>query len=208
MSDTEIILQRAAKELYPGCIVNLGIGLPTLLLDHLDSDADVMIHSENGVLGAWKQAERLQMDPNLIDAAGTYVSTVKGCSFFDSAVSFAMIRRRKIHMSMIGAFEVDMHGSLANWKIPGKFSPGIGGAMELAQKTPRLIVLMSHCDKHGRPKILQQCRLPITAHRCVARIITEKAVLDVTDEGLRVVEQLDRSTPQQLQQVTEAPLFF
>ncbi|WP_240776423.1 MULTISPECIES: 3-oxoacid CoA-transferase subunit B [Nitrincola] len=208
MSDIEIILKRAVHEVHPGSILNLGIGLPTQLLDYLPDDLDVMIHSENGVLGAWKQAPREEMSASLIDAAGAYISTVKGCSFFDSAVSFAMIRRSKIDLTMIGAFEVDQEGNLANWKIPGKFSPGIGGAMELAQKTPRIVVLSTHCDKHGKPKILTKCRLPVTAYHCVSRIITDKAVLDVTPDGLLVTEMAAGMTPESLQAITEAPLIF
>ena len=208
MSDIEQLLKRAVKEIQPGSILNLGIGLPTQLLDYLPDDLDVLIHSENGVLGSWKQAPREQMSASLIDAAGAYVSTVEGSSFFDSAVSFAMIRRSKIDLTMIGAFEVDQQGNLANWKIPGKFSPGIGGAMELAQKTPRIVVLMTHCDKQGRSKILQQCRLPVTAYHCISRIITDKAVMDVTPEGLIVREITEGMTPDQLQEITEARLIF
>lgn len=208
MSNIESLLKRATQEVLPGTILNLGIGLPTQLLDYLPDELDVLIHSENGVLGSWKQAPREQMSASLIDAAGAYVSTVPGSSFFDSAVSFAMIRRSKIDLTMIGAFEVDQQGSLANWKIPGKFSPGIGGAMELAQKTPRIVVLMTHCDKQGRSKIRKQCSLPITAHQCVSRIITDLAVLDVVADGLHVVELSEGITPDHLRSLTEADLIF
>ena len=208
MSNIETLLKRATREVLPGSILNLGIGLPTQLLDYLPDNLDVLIHSENGVLGAWKQAPREQMNPALIDAAGAYISTVPGSSFFDSSVSFAMIRRSKIDLTMIGAFEVDQQGSLANWKIPGKFSPGRGGAMELAQKTPRIVVLMTHCDKQGRSKILRHCRLPVTAHHCVSRIITDLAVLDVTTNGLSVQELAEGVTPDYLRSVTDADLIF
>lgn len=208
MSSIEALLKRATQEVLPGSILNLGIGLPTQLLDYLPDDLDVLIHSENGVLGSWKQAPPEQMSASLIDAAGAYVSTVPGSSFFDSAVSFAMIRRSKIDLTMIGAFEVDQQGSLANWKIPGKFSPGIGGAMELAQKTPRIVVLMTHSDKQGRSKILKHCRLPVTAHHCVSRIITDLAVLDVVEGGLQVVEMAEGITTDHLRSVTEAELIF
>ncbi len=208
MSDTNRIIARAAREVVPGSIVNLGIGLPTQVIHHLPDDMDVLIHAENGVLGAWKQAEREAMDPFLIDSAGAYVSTRPGSAFFDSAVSFAMIRRGKLDLTMIGAFEVDQAGNLANWKIPGKFSPGIGGAMELAQKTPRIVVLTTHCDKKGNPKILKRCRLPLTAAACVSRIISEKAVIDVTPEGLVVQEKLVDISDEELQAITEAELIF
>jgi len=202
------ILKRAAKDIQPGQIINLGIGLPTQLIAHLPDDMDVLIQSENGVLGAWKKAARDQANPALIDAGGNYVTTRVGGSYFDSAVSFAMIRRSKLNMTMMGAFEVDRHGNLANWKIPGRFSPGIGGAMELAQKTKNVIVLCTHNDKHGNPKILEQCTLPLTAPKCVTRIITDKAVMDVTEDGLLVVDIADDITPDQLIADTGADLII
>ena len=208
MSATERILSRAAREVAAGSIVNLGIGLPTQIIHYLPDDFDVQIHSENGILGAWKQAEPEAMDPFLIDSAGAYVTTRPGSSFFDSAVSFALIRRARLDLTMIGAFEVDALGNLANWKIPGKFSPGIGGAMELAQKTRRIVVLTTHTDKKGQPKILRQCRLPLTAKGCVNRIISDLAVMDVTDRGLVVREILTDISPADLQALTEAELIF
>lgn len=208
MSVVERILRRAVMEIAPGSIVNLGIGLPTQVMHYLPDDFDVQIHSENGILGAWKQAAPEQMDPFLIDAAGAYVSLREGASLFDSAVSFAMIRRARLDLTMIGAFEVDAHGNLANWKIPGKFSPGIGGAMELAQKTQRIVVLTTHTDKHGKPKILKTCRLPLTAKTCVSRIISDLAVMDVTDQGLVVREKLVEISDADLQALTEAELTF
>lgn len=208
MSAVERILSRAVIEITPGSIVNLGIGLPTQVMHYLPDDFDVQIHSENGILCAWKQAEPESMDPFLIDASGAYVSLREGASLFDSAVSFAMIRRARLDLTMIGAFEVDAHGNLANWKIPGKFSPGIGGAMELAQKTKRIVVLTTHTDKHGRPKILETCRLPLTAKACVSRIISDLAVIDVTDQGLVVREKLVDISNVDLQALTEAELTF
>ncbi|WP_404364060.1 3-oxoacid CoA-transferase subunit B [Marinobacter sp.] len=208
MSAVERILSRAVIEITPGSIVNLGIGLPTQVMHYLPDDFDVQIHSENGILSAWKQAEPESMNPFLIDASGAYVSLRQGASLFDSAVSFAMIRRARLDLTMIGAFEVDAHGNLANWKIPGKFSPGIGGAMELAQKTKRIVVLTTHTDKHGRPKILETCRLPLTAKACVSRIISDLAVIDITDQGLVVREKLVDISNVDLQAQTEAELTF
>ncbi|WP_028669555.1 3-oxoacid CoA-transferase subunit B [Saccharospirillum impatiens] len=208
MSAVERLLSRAVKEISPGSIVNLGIGLPTQVMHYLPENFDVQIHSENGILGAWKQAEPALMDPFLIDAAGAYVSLREGASLFDSAVSFAMIRRARLDLTMIGAFEVDALGNLANWKIPGKFSPGIGGAMELAQKTKRIVVLTTHTDKHGNPKILKTCRLPLTAKACVSRIISDLAVIDVTPQGLVVREKLTDISNGDLQALTEAELTF
>lgn len=208
MSNTDRIIARAAREIVPGSIVNLGIGLPAQVVNYLPDSLDVLIHAENGILGVGPQPDVDNIDPQLIDSAGNYVSTLAGGSHFDSAVSFAMIRRGKLDLTMIGAFEVDQHGNLANWKIPGKFSPGIGGAMELAQKTPRIVVLSTHCDKHGNSKILKECRLPLTAERCVSRIITDKAVMDVTPEGLLLVEKAADITLDELIAITEAPLIL
>ncbi|EAR10300.1 3-oxoacid CoA-transferase subunit B [Reinekea blandensis] len=208
MSVVERILTRAVLEITQGSIVNLGIGLPTQVLHYLPDDFDAQIHSENGILGAWKQSAPENMDPFLIDSAGAYVSLREGASLFDSAVSFAIIRRARLDLTMIGAFEVDAQGNLANWKIPGKFSPGIGGAMELAQKTKRLVVLTTHTDKQGRPKILEHCRLPLTAKACTDRIISDLAVIDVTPEGLMVREKLVDISNDELQDKTEAKLMF
>ncbi|MFO7552372.1 MAG: 3-oxoacid CoA-transferase subunit B [Haliea sp.] len=204
--DTERVLRRAAREITAGTIVNLGIGLPTRLMAYLPDDMDVMIHSENGILGAWKQARGNNVDASLIDAGGDYITTRPGSSFFDSAVSFAMIRRGKVDLSIMGAFQVDQAGNLANWKIPGQFSPGIGGAMELAQKTPRLLILCAHNDKQGNPKVLRQCTLPLTASLCVSRIITDKAVMDITADGLILRELAENMSLQQVMTATDAEL--
>lgn len=200
------IAQRAAQEVKDGQVINLGIGLPGLMVQYLPADMEVMVHSENGVLGVGKQASKSQLEPDLIDAGGTYVTTRPGVSFFDSAVSFAIIRRSKLDASFMGAFEVDAQGNLANWKIPGKFSPGIGGAMELAQKTQNVIVLTTHQDKTGGSKIKTQCTLPLTAENCVSRIITDMAVIDVTPQGLKLVEIANEVTLEQVIDATDAPL--
>lgn len=202
------LVRRAAQEIKSGQIINLGIGLPTMLIEYLPDDMEVLIHSENGVLGAWKKAPRELAEPQLIDAGGNYITMRAGGSIFDSAVSFALIRRSKLDISIMGAFEVDEKGNLANWKIPGRFSPGIGGAMELAQKTKKVIVLCSHNDKSGQSKILKQCTLPLTAKHCVSRIITDKAVMDVTDEGLLLKEMAQDITLKELITCTEANLII
>tara|TARA_R110001583_G_scaffold178107_2_gene333861 strand:+ start:1558 stop:2202 length:645 start_codon:yes stop_codon:yes gene_type:complete len=202
------IISRATQELKSGQIVNLGIGLPTKILDYIPPEMDVFFQSENGLLGAQKIADDESIDPELIDAGGAYISTRRGASFFDSSVSFAMIRRGKIDVTIMGAFEVDMEGSLANWKIPGYFSPGIGGAMELAQKTPKVIILCSHNDKKGNSKILKKCKLPLTAKKCISRIITDKAVIDVTNDGLVLKEIADGLTLEELIEQTDAPLII
>ncbi|MBB3183078.1 3-oxoacid CoA-transferase B subunit [Halomonas fontilapidosi] len=207
-SDQERILARAAREVVAGQIVNLGIGLPTRLFHYLPEDMEVLIHSENGVLGCQPLASGREADLEMIDSGGAYIGTRPGASVFDSALSFAMIRRSRVDITFMGAFEVDQAGNLANWKIPGKFSPGIGGAMELAQKVDTLVVLCSHNDKHGNPKILRHCRLPLTAPRCVSRIITEKAVMQVTAAGLEVIDIAEGLEVAALRAATEAELII
>ncbi|MFG6158126.1 3-oxoacid CoA-transferase subunit B [Halomonas sp. 1390] len=207
-SDQERILARAAREVTAGQIVNLGIGLPTRLFHYLPPEMEVLVHSENGVLGCQPLDDDAAPDLEMIDSGGAYIGARPGASVFDSALSFAMIRRSRVDVTFMGAFEVDQQGNLANWKIPGKFSPGIGGAMELAQKVETLVVLCSHNDKHGNPKILKRCRLPLTAPRCVTRIITEKAVMQVTDAGLEVLDIAEGLDVATLRAATEADLII
>jgi 3-oxoacid CoA-transferase B subunit len=206
--DINTIVKRAAQEVKDGQIINLGIGLPSQIVKYIPASIDVMVHSENGVLGVNKQAREEQVETDLIDAGGSYITTRPGASFFDSAVSFAIIRRSKLNVSFMGAFEVDAEGNLANWKIPGKFSPGIGGAMELAQKTNNVIVLSTHRDKSGRSKIKRRCTLPLTAERCVTRIITDMAVIDVTENGLVLREIAHSYSIDDVINATEAPLII
>ena len=207
-SDSQRILARAAREVIPGQVVNLGIGLPTRLFHYLPEEMEVLVHSENGVLGCRPRREGEAPDHDMIDSGGAYITTRPGASVFDSATSFAMIRRSRVDVTFMGAFEVDAAGNLANWKIPGKFSPGIGGAMELAQKVKRLVILCSHNDKHGNPKVLERCRLPLTAAACVSRIITDKAVLDVTPDGLQAVEIAEGLSVAELRDATAARLLI
>ncbi|RBP32552.1 3-oxoacid CoA-transferase subunit B/acetate CoA/acetoacetate CoA-transferase beta subunit [Marinobacter pelagius] len=207
-SDQERMLARAAREILPGQIVNLGIGLPTRLFHYMPEDLEVLVHSENGVLGCQPLGQDAAPDYELIDSGGAYIGTRPGASVFDSALSFAMIRRSRVDVTFMGAFEVDEQGNLANWKIPGKFSPGIGGAMELAQKVEKLVVLCSHNDKHGNPKILKQCRLPLTAPRCVSLIVTEKAVMEVKEKGLEVIDIAEGMDVDSLRAATEAELII
>lgn len=194
MSDKHKIAARAARDLRPGQIINVGIGLPALILQHLSDDVPVMVHSENGVLGMNGHASAPNADPMLIDAGGDYVSTVPGASFFDSATSFSIIRSGRLDVAFLGTLEVAANGDLANWIIPGKFAPGIGGGMELAQKARKVVVMTTHCTRKGAPKILESCTLPLTAKGCVNRIITELAVMDVTSEGLILRELAEDAT--------------
>ncbi len=182
------MLRRAAADIRAGMTVNLGIGLPTQVLNYVPSDLPVCLHSENGIAGVGPSLEYDKADRNLIDAGGAYVSPVAGTSYFDSAVSFAIVRSGRLDLTLLGAFEVAGNGDLANWIIPGRFTPGAGGAIELAQKARKVGVITTHTDKQGRPKILESCSLPLTARACVDRIFTDLAVCDVTSDGLRLIE--------------------
>lgn len=204
----EKIARRAAKEIAPGQVINLGIGIPTFVPHYLEPDFPVMIHSENGILGMGLRCERGAEDRNLIDAGGNYVTTLSGASFFDSALSFALVRGGRLDIAFLGALEVAENGDLANWIIPGKFAPGIGGGMELAQKARRLIVTTTHTTKKGDPKIIKTCTLPLTAGKCVDTIITELAVIDVTDEGLSLREIAAETDLETVQSRTGADLIL
>jgi len=187
-------------------VVNLGIGLPTRVIDHLPADFPVCLHTENGLSGIGPTLPPDSADRNLIDAGGAYVSTVPGSAFFDSATSFALVRSGRLDLTMLGAFEVAANGDLANWKVPGKFSPGAGGGIELAQKARRVIVLTTHCDRKGQPKLVERCTLPLTAAGCVARIFTDMAVIDVTGDGFALREIADGLSVADVREATGAPL--
>jgi len=184
MSYKEKIAERAAREIQNGQIINLGIGIPTLIPKYITDRAQVIVHSENGILGMGLPSESGTEDRNLIDAGGTYVTVEDGASFFDSVLSFSLVRSGRLDVAVIGALQVSAKGDLANWIIPGKYSPGIGGGMELAQKARRLIVTISHTTRDGQPKILGACTLPVTAKGCVDTIITELCVFDVGPQGI------------------------
>ena len=209
MSDARTrMIARAAREIAPGMVVNLGIGMPTQVVNHLAADYPVCLHTENGMTGVGPVLPPEQADRNLIDAGGAYVSTVAGSAFFDSATSFAMVRSGRLDLTMLGAFEVAANGDLANWKIPGKFSPGVGGGVELAQKARRVVVLTTHLDRGGQSKLKAKCALPITAHACVARIFTDMAVIDVTPDGFALVEVAQGVSPAEISAATDAPLII
>lgn len=208
MSYKEKIAQRAAKEIGSGQVVNLGIGIPTLIPNYLSEDKHVLIQSENGILGMGLRCRRGTEDRNLIDAGGNYVTTKAGVSFFDSALSFALIRGGHLDVAILGALEISETGDLANWIIPGKYAPGIGGGMELAQKAKHLIVTTSHTTRSGKPKILTKCTLPLTAKTCVNTIITELAVMDITPEGLLIREMAEETELNDLIQKTEGRLIL
>lgn len=201
--ERQIIAQRAAREVKDGMIVNLGIGIPSMVPDYLDASIRVFFQAENGILGMGPTPTS-NADGNLSNAAGLPVTIVPGASYFDSAIAFGMIRRGCIDVSILGALQVSESGDLANWIVPGKRVPGVGGAMELAYGAKNLIALMSHCEKDGRPKIVKECTLPITAFNCVKKIITEKAVFAVHHDALILEEIMPGSSLNEIKNHTEA----
>lgn len=195
---------RAAEEIQPGTVVNLGIGLPTLVADYLDPEADVWLQSENGLLGMGPFPFEGEEDPQLINAGKQTVTAVAGASFFDSAMSFTMIRGGHVALCILGAMQVSQDGDLANWAVPGGRVMGIGGAMDLASGVERIIVLMRHVTKKGEPKLLRECSYPLTAKGVVDRVITDLGVFDVADGGFRLVELAPDVTRSEVEGRTEA----
>lgn len=204
MDSKHLIAARAAKELSDGDIVNLGIGIPTLVVEHLEEDVDVYLHTENGLLGVGPTPFEDEVDPDLVNAGKLPVTEAVGSSFFGSDASFAMIRGGHIDVAILGALQVDSNGYIANWSVPGQAILGVGGAMDLLVGAKRVIVTMNHTTRDGQPKLVDTCELPLTARRRVDTIITELGVFHVRDEGLVLSELMPGATIEDVRKHTHA----
>ena len=202
-----IIAARVAKELKDGDVVNLGIGLPTMVANFLPEGVHIILQSENGIMGMGAAAEKGKEDVDIVNAGAQYVTVNQGAMFFDSATSFGIIRGGHVDATILGALEVDQHGNLANWIVPGKMVPGMGGAMDLVVGAKKVIIAMQHTQK-GAHKILKECRLPYTAVGVVDMIITEMGVMEITPEGIVLTELHPDYTVEQIQEATEAKLII
>jgi 3-oxoacid CoA-transferase subunit B len=206
MLDKNGIAKRIAREVKDGYYVNLGIGIPTLVANYIPEGMSVVLQSENGLLGMGPFPFEGEEDADLINAGKQTITTVPGSAFFDSAMSFGMIRAGKVDLTILGAMEVSEKGDIANWKIPGKLVKGMGGAMDLVASAKNIIVAMQHVNKAGESKLLAECSLPLTGVRCVKKIVTELAVLDVTPEGFKLLERAPGISVDQIKNATKGKL--
>lgn len=206
MLDRNGIAKRIAQELKEGWYVNLGIGIPTLIANYIPEGINVEFQSENGILGMGPFPFEGEEDADLINAGKQTITSLPGASIFDSATSFAMIRGQHINLTVLGAMEVSDTGDIANWKIPGKMVKGMGGAMDLVASADNIIVAMSHTNRKGKSKLLKQCSLPLTGVKCVKKIVTNMAVLDITPEGFKLIERAPGVTIEDIKNATEGRL--
>ena len=206
--DKNQIAQRIAQELQHNMYVNLGIGIPTLVANYIPKDIDIEFQSENGVLGMGPFPYEGEEDPDLINAGKQTITTLPGAVLFDSATSFAMIRGQHVQLTVLGAMEVSENGDIANWKIPGKMVKGMGGAMDLVASAENIIVAMMHTNRSGESKILKKCNLPITGVKCVKKVVTNLAVLEVTENGFTLLERAPGVSVDQIKNSTEAELII
>ena len=208
MLTKEQIAQRISKEVKDGMYVNLGIGIPTLVANYVPEDISVEFQSENGVLGMGPFPYEGEEDADLINAGKQTITILPGGSFFDSAFSFGMIRSQKVDLTILGAMEVSENGDIANWKIPGKMVKGMGGAMDLVASAENIIVAMMHVNKAGESKILKKCTLPLTGVNCVKKVVTELAVMEITDKGFKLLERAPGISVGDIVKATEADLII